>query len=77
MYHRDHACLCRMYGQLAMSYLEKDREEKVFCQMLLFPSDDGLRILSEMDLISEVNGTGKFLSKVSFDRLKNKFSRLN
>ena len=42
-----------MYGQLAMSYLEKVREEKVFCQMLLFPSDDGLRILSEMDLISE------------------------
>lgn len=45
-------------------------EQKVFSMMLLVPTDDGLKALSEIDLVSDVNRTRKFLNKVSFDRMK-------
>jgi hypothetical protein len=55
---------------VAVGFVHGAGEEKVFSMMLLVPTDDGLKVLSEIDLISDVNRTRKFLNKVSFDRLK-------
>lgn len=45
-------------------------KERFVSFMLMVPTDTGLKVLSEIDLISEDNRTRKFLNKVSMDRLK-------
>lgn len=45
-------------------------EEKVFSLMLTVSTDKGLKVLSEIDLISDSSRTRKFLNKVSLERLK-------
>jgi hypothetical protein len=55
---------------VAVGYERNTGEGKVFSLMLLVPTDDGLKVLSEIDLISDANRTRKFLNKVSFDRMK-------
>jgi hypothetical protein len=45
-------------------------KEKFFSMMLTVPTKNGLKVLSEIDLISDGNRTRKFLNQASFDRLK-------
>jgi hypothetical protein len=42
--------------------------------MLTVATDEGLKVLPEIDLISDRNRTRKFLNKVSLERLKNHVS---
>jgi hypothetical protein len=55
---------------VAAGFAHGDGEQKVFSLMLVIPTDNGLKFLLEIDLISEDNRTRKFLNNVSFQRLK-------
>jgi hypothetical protein len=45
-------------------------KERFVSFLLIVPTESGLKVLSEIDLIAEDNRTRKFLNKVSMDRLK-------
>jgi hypothetical protein len=54
----------------AAGFAHGEGEEKFFSMMLTVATKNGLKVLSEIDLISEGNRTREFLNQASFDRLK-------
>lgn len=56
---------------VAAGFAHTEGAEKVFSLMLAVSTDQGLKVLPEIDLISDSSRTRKFLNKVSLDRLKN------
>ena len=55
---------------VAVGFSHGEGDEILFSLMLIVETDEGLKFLSEIDLISDRNRTRKFLNKVSFERLK-------
>ncbi len=56
---------------VAAGFSHSEGAEKVFSLMLAVFTDQGLKVLPEIDLISDSSRTRKFLNKVSLDRLEN------
>ncbi len=54
----------------AAGFTYGEGDEKIFSLILVVPTDKGLKVLSEIDLISDNNRTRKFLNQVSLNRLK-------
>lgn len=54
----------------AVGFIHQEGEDKVFSLMLVVPTEEGLRVLPEIDLISDGRGSRKFLNKVSLDLLQ-------
>lgn len=59
---------------VAAGFSHVDGNEKIISLMLVVPTEHGLKVLPEIDLISDGNRTRKFLNKVALDRLENHVS---
>jgi hypothetical protein len=55
---------------VAVGFSHGEGDEIFFSLMLTVATDEGLKVLPEIDLISDRNRTRKFLNKVSLERLK-------
>jgi hypothetical protein len=64
------AGIYRAGGWVAAGLAHGKGKDRLVSLMLVVRTDAGLKVLSEIDLISEDNRTRKFLNKVSFDRLR-------
>ena len=54
---------------VAVGFSHGEGDEIFFSLMLTVATDEGLKVLPEIDLISDRNRTRKFLNKVSLERL--------
>ncbi len=59
---------------IAAGFAHGEGSEKFFSLMLAVPTEEGLKALPEIDLISENNRTRKFLNKVSLEQLETHIS---
>jgi hypothetical protein len=59
---------------VAAGFAHGEGSKKFFSLMLMVPTEEGLKALPEIDLISENNRTRKFLNKVSLEQLETHIS---